>query len=486
MLTINAGRLKTYTLIILIISSLILWGSLWFEDYHGLSAFFVKIGDTVFSSLINIGREDIQSKYEKIFIPDKIIVNNGEEGHWLLYPSGGSFEELWKLAKPAAKNIITGNKTYRLESIQKSEWDSLLGKRSIIYSFNYPLNDELIPLMFKADKNKINEEAVNIGEMAITKFGQDITFYIKRNYGSQFSYQKFSISDPKFISDTNFEAVFSDANLVKYASMKEAFNNTTINLTYEDRVFAPIFSFSDAEKKAVMLKEVEFKPAAAVNDEEKVNEIAGKVFDGRDYTYFIKSDGAHIFIDERNNTLKISPDGLVEFETTDSELINPEEFNLSGVLKMALSMTEKIMADKFNGMDTLYISEMSKEKGQYIIKMNYTIDGIPIECSRQGRLPEVNSPIEILASKDQIKFRLMALDYRVLEGGVKLSSDHDSIVNAIFAEENSTKSIHIDNIKLVYEYDGENMAAKLPVWMVSYQSGDKSKKIPVEAVKDGR
>ncbi len=480
MLTINRGRIKTYFLILLIISSLILSGSLWFEDYHGFSAFFAKFSNMTFSRLINMGKDNLEIKCGKAVIPCRIIVNDGEEGHWILYPSESKYNDIWDTAKSMFKNISTGQAKIKPADIQKDEWDSLLVKRSIILDFNYPLNQEILSLLFETNDEELNEVVLGVEGIAITKFGQEVEFYIKKS-GETRVYKKFKLINQQGIDDRDFEEVFTDASLIRYAFLPEAFGSKgNDSLTYGERVFAPTFIFSDSRKKAVRFNEVEFKPEISTSMERETNQLADKFLDGGDYTYFIKSDGTHLFIDEKNNTLKVYPDGFVEFEFSDPEIANTWETDFKAALREVFNSVNRIG----NNHD-YYLTDFISENGNYTFKLNYAVNGIPVVFNREGKLPAADSAIEVTLEKGQIRYRWFALGYKVLDKEYGLSSDHDSIINAIFVNEHSTDiRLTIEDIRLVYESVAGVSASGLPVWLVQYRANGESKRITVDAVRD--
>ncbi len=480
MLTISRGRIKTYFLILLIISSLILSGSLWFEDYHGFSAFFAKFSNMTFSRLINMGKDDLEIKCSKAIIPRQIIVNDGEEGHWILYPSEDKYSKLWTTVKSMFKNISTSQARIRPIDIKKEEWDGLLVKRSIVLDFNYPLNQEILSLLLETNGVELNQAVLDVEGIAVTKFGQEVVLYIKKG-GESSLYQKLELTNQEGIDDKDFEEIFTDASLIRYAFLPEAFGSKGNDyLAYGERVFAPTFVFSDSRKKAVRFNEVEFKPEISANSEKEINQLAHKFLNGGDYTYFIKSDGTHLFIDERNNTLKVYSDGLVEFEYSDSEFANTWDADFKTVLREVFNSVDKIGANY-----EYFLTDFTNESGRYTFKLNYAVDGIPVVFNRAGRLPEADSAVEVILEKGQIRHRWFALGYEVLETEYGLSSDHDSIINAIFANEHSTDiRLNIEDIRLVYQSFAGVPASRLPVWLVHYKANGEKKSITVDAVKD--
>ncbi len=482
MLGLTAGRLKTFTLIMLITLSLILSGSLWFEDYHGFSAFFARIGDMTFSRIINIGKDGFQSKYEKIFSPSEIIINDGDGGHWILYPSEQVSDEVWKTAKTLLKDIAATAKGLNSNVVEKQEWDGLLTKRSVLVSFGYPLNEDIVSILIKADDNKINEAAVNISEMSIIRLGENVILYTKKKRNNKDVYQKFYFSNSQFFSDKYLEQIFNDDRLIRYHSLKEALPDAGPDLTFNDRVIAPITSHSNQRKKTVSLKKVDFVPEITIDEGEEIDNLVNKFFQGADYAKFIKNDGTHIFIDERNNTLKIYSDGMVEFELREDSILNREDAGFESALRTTLTTTEK-----YGGIGSLYLTGMSIEKGEYVFQFNYTVEGIPVVCSRMNENPPVNGAVEVMIGNGLIRYKRLLSEPKALEEEYRFLSNHDSIsiINSIVENVGSNKSnIHIEDIRLVYRVAEGGGTTLYPVWLVKYQVDGRKAWKTIDAAKD--
>ena len=77
-------NLKSMILTALIISSLVLTGSLWFDNYQGLSFAISKIPDLF---LNDIDQEEYSKIYEEIILPYKVTVINPDKNKWIAYSS---------------------------------------------------------------------------------------------------------------------------------------------------------------------------------------------------------------------------------------------------------------------------------------------------------------------------------------------------------------------------------------------------------------
>ena len=479
MLKINLGRIKTYILILLVISSVMLSGSLWFDDYHGFSAFFTQIGEKLFSSLMNIGKEDIQTKYEKLFAPSKIIVNDGEEGHWILVSTQPSGDKFWKKTKDILKTVSSYQTGSMGSSVEKSEWSEIISKKSIIVKYNFPLSTDMFAIILKTDKKKINEDLKDVDAMAIATLGDNITFYLQRLKDGKYTYIKYSLPVNDIISDEDFDYIFSNDSLIKYTQLSEALGNVSSNLAYDDDVLVPIFSFTSSKKKTVQLNQVEIDPLIGLEEAEEIDKLVDKTFGGTDYSKFIKNDGTHIFIDEKNNTLKIYSNGITELEYANSSDLGQQEIGFESALKTAIMTIEQ-----FASCNNLYITDIKNVNGEFQFKFDYIIDGIPVVFGNADNPAE--SAIQIDINKNYYKFKGFAIGFKTLDGNNKLSSDHDSIINSIFEDAGTNaKNINVRSIVLAYRTTMGGESKRLPVWVVKYNADNAEKIITVKAVKGG-
>ncbi|MGE5328179.1 MAG: two-component system activity regulator YycH [Deltaproteobacteria bacterium] len=475
MFNLNAGRMKTYILVFLIITSMILCGSLWFEDYHGFSTFLARIGNIDFSKLIGIGKEDIQTRYEKIILPTKILVNNGDEGHWILYPSNQEHDKLWKTAKNLMKSTISDGQA-KLNIVDAAEWNGLLSKSSIVMYFDYPIGKEIISMLYKLDEKKIKEESSNLNAIAITRFGQNVILYTRTLKNGCETFRKYYFAGNDQVTDKDFEQIFNNSSLIKYASLKEALPNVSLNLKFQDDVFLPIFNFSDERRKSLKLGKVEFFPELSPNDNKKIDEIVDRFFSGKDYSKFIKKDGTNIFIDENNNTLKIFADGFLEFES-----LQPDNkgFDFKQAMNQALSAVEE-----YGGTENLFVSDIKMTEKQAIFRFDYAVNGIPVNCSRGRDLSNQESAVEVIITPEQIKYKRCYQSFKMLQGEYTFSSEIESIINAVFANAGYVKGdIEIKDIKLEYRITEQSKNNNLPVWLVCFKSDGNIKNITVDAGK---
>lgn len=478
MINLTPGRIKTYILSGLIITSLILCGSLWLEDYHGFSNFIAKIRTLNLFRII--GAEDTQSKHEKLIQPSKVIVNDGEEGHWVLNPTNSLHSRMWALAKGMLKDIVVKGDEIKGTQVPLEEWNSLMTKNSVIVLFDYPLRKELLSIAYKTKEKEIYNAMEGVDSIGFMKLGESIVVYTKTGNDQKIDCKKYTFSGMQGITDEDFKQVYNDFSLIKYALPKEVLPNVALDLSFKEEVFLPIFSFSDTRRKEVKFKKVEFEPEITTTDQKQVDEYVQKFFAGLEYSKFIKEDGTHICIDEKNNTVKVYPEGLIEYEAKDQESV--ENMGFKEAFDVALNT-----AEKFGDLDNLFLSAYLVKKQEWSFSFNYAVEGSVIKHKQVNNLPYIDNSIEIIVRDGYINYRRFYQKHEIKEREYNFSSDHDSILNAVFEKAGSNKAkIQINSVELVYIPSVPSNKPVLPVWQVKFDTNGKGMVILVEAGKDRR
>jgi hypothetical protein len=210
-----------------------------------------------------------------------------------------------------------------------------------------------------------------------------------------------------------------------------------------------------------------------------MNDLVSNLLKGTDYTYFIKNDGTHIFIDQKSNTLRVSPKGLVEYEQKQDDSLDNQELNFRQALGAVVDMIEKI-----RGVGTLYINNFYKNQEEYHFEFSDAVSGIQIMQPDAQNLNQLAGSLKAIVNKDHIQLEWSAFKTKSPGGNYYLSSDHDSIINAIFNSEGSDQvNIKIEEIRIIYYNDGRENDGELPAWLVKYKVNGKDKWITVSSIK---
>ena len=166
-------NLKSITLTLLIGISLILTGSLWFDNYHGLS---LAMSDMISFFYAKIDLED--TKYIKEYVvPYKTTITNGDSGKWKYYvssePNNKSFEFI--------KNLLINLTEFSVDSAYNSEWEELINRKSIICEFADKVDAKVLNLVLNNKLEFPNTTPIYITGVAITKTTTGGRIYIKSN-----------------------------------------------------------------------------------------------------------------------------------------------------------------------------------------------------------------------------------------------------------------------------------------------------------------
>ncbi len=130
-------RIKTISIYILIVSGLLQVGILWSYQNQGAPISFLS---GLFSNDIHISNEIVR---ETLFIPDRIIVSDGEysNSHWIITNKNEYYSGFWKEAFAGLSKIANGNVKF---SVSDEHWDEVVEKRGFLIDFGYEVRPELL------------------------------------------------------------------------------------------------------------------------------------------------------------------------------------------------------------------------------------------------------------------------------------------------------------------------------------------------------
>ena len=157
------------TLVFLIVLSLVLTGSLWFDNYHGLS---LAISELPF--WLNETFDFGETEYTELIKPYKVTLTNGDNGNYIYYAfSEGNVEGF-----NTVFSILNNLTNLAIDEAFPSEWNELLTRKSIICEFGGAIDANLLTSVMS--NSTIPTDVVqNISAIAVTKALNGVTIYIK-------------------------------------------------------------------------------------------------------------------------------------------------------------------------------------------------------------------------------------------------------------------------------------------------------------------
>jgi len=139
MCRIKWERLKTYILLVLMLTSLIQIGILWDYQNHGLPFNFL-LG--IFNSTGSVFMDSSETVREEFFVPYRITASNGNEYHWIIGRDNSYHRELWEEAKFYLKNALISGKAQ--QSLPADGWGELITAKAFIFEFKSNINHQLL------------------------------------------------------------------------------------------------------------------------------------------------------------------------------------------------------------------------------------------------------------------------------------------------------------------------------------------------------
>ena len=452
-------NLRTVVLTLLIGISLVLTGSLWFDNYHGLSS--------VMSNMISFFSEEIDledKRYIKEYIkPYKTIIANGDNGKWIYYVSSKASEDAFSLIK----NIILDTDKITIEKAYENEWEELTNRKSIICEFADSIDHKIFSLALNNKFNDFAAEPVGIFALALTKTTTGGNLYIN----SSESIYRIAVDD---IGE--FDHILSNYSnsqtYAKFVKLEEIgitqFNTRKIKYKYD--VLFPLSAKSSNRHKISKLISTNL-----VDNAEKIEEKVEKIFNKNNYIKFITDDNGYIYINDDQSLIKFH-DGLIEYSAEKVNNIDNES------TWIAAFNTALRFIDSISELKNLYLVSAEKNDNLYKFAFGTHVAEIPVIDSDKSVGDNRNAKIYIeVYNNSVVNYTENLTSYS--EGYLAetyLSRFTHNILDDVLEEVPKKAEIKIQDIELAYDVATN---VNLPVWITEYTYKDKTNTIITEAGK---
>lgn len=452
-------NLKSIVLTLLIGISLILTGSLWFDNYYGLSS----VVSNMISFFYNkIDLED--ANYIKEYLnPYKTVIANGDNGKWIYYISSDENKACFEYLK----NLLINLTEFSVDLAYNSEWEELVKRKSIICEFADNIDAKLLNLALDNKLDLPSTAPLYITSIAITKATNGGRIYIKTN---DIIY-RITIND---IGE--FEQIianFSNAETYsKYVQLEElgvtTFNSRKVETQYD--VLLPI-SAKSGNRQAVSKLTVTTK----FSDIEKMEETVGKIFKSYDYIKFITNENGYIYINDDEAVIKLA-DNIIEYTASSTKKSENDATWVSSF------NTALLFTDTVSGLKNLYLVSALNNDGIYEFVFGTYVNEIPVIDSNNMIYSNQNAKIHIKVNNNTvIYYKEMLNSYSSEPVFVYLSNFAHNILDAILVKVPKNSTLKIENVELVYDISSES---KLPLWATEYKYNDEINTVFIEAAKE--
>ncbi|MGB3989415.1 MAG: hypothetical protein WBL32_02645 [Acetivibrionales bacterium] len=128
-------RLKTVLIFVLIITGLLQVGILWSYQNQGTPFSFLS---ALFSKDIQVSNETIR---EKLFVPDKLVVSNGENDYWIIPENHDYYDRFYDEVIAGLSKITSGNIEL---TVSNEKWEDIVKRRGLMVDFGYTFEPDLL------------------------------------------------------------------------------------------------------------------------------------------------------------------------------------------------------------------------------------------------------------------------------------------------------------------------------------------------------
>ena len=299
-------NLKSLILTILIFSSLILTGSLWFDNYQGLSLLVSSVHNNMIDKFSN--DKEISIIYDKIITPYKVTVINPDKNKWIFYETNSVHQSAWDMVKTRL-NSLNGDSEIITGKVK--EWDGLFSRKSIVLEFGGAIHYDILRLAIPSLPKETNAFN-NVEKIAITKSLEGNTMYILQNDDGKKSLYKVLFKGNDDELEIFMENCENMKAPVKYLELEKVgttnfFGNKEV--VPKSSVLFPVSNINN-HKEAV--KQIKTSTHFDVEDEYTINRFLIDIFNNTDFAKFITNDESKIFINDDKSFIKFEKNGMVE------------------------------------------------------------------------------------------------------------------------------------------------------------------------------
>lgn len=446
-------NLKSMILTALILSSLILTGSLWFDNYQGLSFAISKIPD-LFVSKIN--QEEYSKIYGEIIMPYKVTVINPDQNKWIAYSSDKMNQDAWNILKNRLSNlsqdteIITG---------KIKEWDDLINRKSIIFEFGGPLDEEVLALAIP-NLPKDTGAFRNVEMFSITKSLVGNTIYIMQNDNGEKSLYKVLLKG----EDDEIKTFMQSCENIKADVKYVALETLGISKFYNDKSVSSsknvLFPITNQKDKRDIVKKINVKNHFSNDDEYAMGKFVTEIFDNTDFAKFITNDNGKIYINDDKSSIKLESNGIVEY--INNSKVSEEETSSSKDFNVALDFINNMKVfEKF------FLLSATKSEGIYTFDFYVALDGVVAGFREPTIGDNSNCIMEIKVQNGEIRyFNGKLIDIEETNETSYVFKITHNILDALLKDVGNGNKVNISELKLVYDVTNEGIY--YPSWVTVY------------------
>ncbi len=439
----NRERVKSVSLLFLVILSFILTTRIWF--YTSIEGIFIMSGNKSIKT-------DYNAEYDKsdLLKPHKLIVSFGENStiQYDNKDNSETYNRIFKEAKRVVRTAILVNSKESVNKLPQEELNRIRNTRGVSFIFHMPLE---IGAVYKL--MNISSDA-DVGIKSVDEI--IVAQSLRRLYLHD--------TEQNLLYELRTEGVQNNLDFIITSLEKQS----TITSLYLNRFQPDRFS-----KNAIVPTKIGTKGLPVLLGERELvvdNEIPddiAKLFDGDIMSLSIikNMDGTIVYTDRENRVVKLYTNGMLEY--VDYELQSTDYKSID--VRSAIDISTEFVSNHFGFPENSYISDIirSMTGNRYIIRYRYAYEGIPIVMPSGTSVDTIE--VEIVG--DQVKRYKRIIRNFTDELETKQVMDFIDILNILL--DSKVEALSGEKIKTIkdmylayYERYNQNSITYVPVWVV--------------------
>lgn len=480
---INQENLKSYILVILIITSLIQIGILWNYQYQGIpinviSSFFVN----------NFVKKPVPPPVDadEYLKPFRIIASEGfDESHWAIYKNNSTYDILWNdLKTNYLEKILSSNP---VQSYAIDEWANFITAKSFTFEYKTNINYEIFTGFLNV-KEIASNRPTGIYKILISPWenvNYNLTAYIMDDtkiykYVIPISSKGLSRDADSKSFESEMDKLKGDTTLRDYKIFKELIPGTPPFPVSPD-ILCVAKGLKDSKFSSLKNMSISLPTWISSNWKNGYDELAQYVLRDERDNYDVSDDnsGSKV-LRNSNNIYKLSSNGILEYKY----LSSPEGADKGNVYE-AFKRAKEFLGqrrDLVSGQDqSIYLSGVSINKDNKELMdftFDYIVSDMPLNFNYNSKASNGNvikNAISITSDAKRViscrwVLRNASFGKDVSLYNVKIGDLLTEIWKQIKTE---NRNLSIKDIGIGYEVESEMLDNLIPKWIITSQDGER-------------
>ncbi|HHV95295.1 MAG TPA: hypothetical protein GXX37_02280 [Clostridiaceae bacterium] len=462
----NKSHFKSLILAVLVISSFVQIGILWYNQNHSFPFNFLK----VFSRVIEDRTEVMEKARKEIYKPYRLTVSNGNASHWLIEENSELKYELFKEVNEYLKDIFNTSGGIALDS---NLWSELIIKKGILVEFKTQIKTDLLKWFLNNQKGaKVEFDSIyKILMVPDEDINNNNTIYLLTSKGLY----KYVIPFGKDrLSRKDYSNIISSLELNRYLPVykmfKEANPNNVISYPIPSDALCMISSSS-----YIRLPTIEYNVETETVDIEKA---AAAVLGNEKESYDRYIEKNALVFKNINNIYRLYNDGLLEYKYVPGAE-SGQKGSISDAFINAYFFINRIKDAFIDAENGIYISKIKDDNPDYYeFVFDYMAGDYPVYINFDEKGND-NKPLKNAITIKANSKRIIECTWyiiniqksRILRNyNIRFQDLLNGLVRRYGKE--AMESYNIRNTTIAYVIDNGRNKSFSPVWIVENPEGE--------------